>query len=299
MKTARWSRTRLLTLVVALLVGSAIGTLGLARPALAANPVATKTAVTYTPDPAVAGQQVTVTATVSDVNGPGPTPTGSVLFQVGGTTIGGGPVTLDSSGVATAMTTFAPGSQFATIQVTYTPNDPTAFFSSSTAVFVIITTPASTGIPLAVTVPPFGSFILTVDSTDVVNLAINGPSTATGQLTPVTVSDTRNTYPGWSVSGQAGDFAGSGSAAGGSVAGAELGWVPDGAPLAGGVILGAAVLPAGPGLGTTAAVLALAHAGSGFGTSILGANLQLDIPVGTPAGPYTGDITISAVTALP
>ncbi|HEX3965420.1 MAG TPA: hypothetical protein VHZ03_53710 [Trebonia sp.] len=30
--------------------------------------------------------------------------------------------------------------------------------------------------------------------------------TATGALIPVTVSDTRNTYPGWSVVGQVTDF---------------------------------------------------------------------------------------------
>jgi hypothetical protein len=59
------------------------------------------------------------------------------------------------------------------------------------------------------------------------------------------------------------------------------------------------VAPVAPGLGTTAAVLALAHAGSGFGTSTLGADLTLAIPVTARAGDYAGALTVSAVTALP
>jgi hypothetical protein len=295
MNTARGSRTRLLMAVVALLAACAAGTVALARPALAASPVGTKTSVTYSPNPAMAGQQVTLTATVSDVPGPGPTPTGTVLFQVGGTTIGGGPVTLDSTGTAAITTTFAAGSTF-TIQATYTPDDPNAFFGSSTAVFLIVASPPN--IPLTVTVPPYGSFSLTIDTTDVVSLAVSG-NDATGTLTPVAVSDTRNTYPGWSVSGQASSFTGSATAAGASIPGDQLGWTPTDTTVASGVTLGGVVTPAAPGLGTTAAVLAQAHAGTGFGTSNLGASLQLLLPAGTPAGPYTGALTVSAVTALP
>jgi hypothetical protein len=59
------------------------------------------------------------------------------------------------------------------------------------------------------------------------------------------------------------------------------------------------VAPAAPGLGTTAAVLASAHAGSGFGTSTLGANLTLAIPVEAAAGDYTGSLIVDAVTTLP
>jgi hypothetical protein len=298
MDAARGSRTRLLMLVITLLAVSAAGIVVLARPAFAASPVATQTAVSYAPNPATAGQTVTLTATVSDVPSPGPVPTGTVLFQLGGTTVGAGPVTLNSSGVATTTTTFAAGTQFATIQVTYTPADPNAFYGSSTAVFVIVTTPVNSSIPLAVTVPPYGLFTLTVDTTDVVNLAVSG-NDATGTLTPVVVSDTRNTYPGWSVSGQAGPFTGSGSAAGASVAGDQLGWTPTDTSVAGGVTLGSPVSPASPGLGTTPAVLAQAHAGTGFGTSSLGANLELLLPAETAAGPYAGGLTVSAVTALP
>ena len=126
------------------------------------------------------------------------------------------------------------------------------------------------------------------------------PTSATGTLQNVTVSDTRNFFPGWSVSGQESDFTGSGTAAGHSISGNQLGWVPTSVgPLVGGAILGGTVAPAAPGLGTTAAVLAQAHSGSGFGTNVLSANLTLAIPDGTPAGAYAGSLTITYLVSNP
>ena len=76
--------------------------------------------------------------------------------------------------------------------------------------------PANSGtIPLAVNVPSNGTFLLTVDSTDVVTLAATGLN-ASGVTTPITVADSRNSFPGWSVSGQDSAWAGTGTAAGGS-----------------------------------------------------------------------------------
>ena len=146
--------------------------------------------------------------------------------------------------------------------------------------------------------PPTGIFTLTVDTTDIVTLTVFG-SGATAVTTPVTVSDTRNTYPGWVVSGQSADFNGSGTAAGGSIAGDQLGWVPTATALGRGVALGPAVNPASPGLDTTPAILADAAAGGGYGTSTLAANLTLAIPAAAPAGPYSGSLTVTAVTANP
>jgi phosphate transport system substrate-binding protein len=151
--------------------------------------------------------------------------------------------------------------------------------------------------PLFVVVPATGSFTLTV-ATGTVELAASG-ATAAGALNPITVSDTRNTYPGWSVSGQASDFTGSGSAAGGTISGNQLGWTPTETSLGPGAVLGGTVAPASPGLGSTAAVLASALAGGGDGTSALGANLTLDIPASAAAGPYASTLTITAVTSLP
>lgn len=153
------------------------------------------------------------------------------------------------------------------------------------------------GVPVTATVPVSGSFTFTV-AAGTVNLTVSG-SSATGALPAVTVSDTRNSFPGWSVSGQESDFTGSGTAAGSTISGNQLGWMPTDTSLGTGVTLGGTVAPGSPGLGTTPAVLASAHAGSGFGTSVLGANLTVAIPALARAGDYAGSLTVTAVTALP
>jgi hypothetical protein len=113
------------------------------------------------------------------------------------------------------------------------------------------------------------------------------------------VTDTRNNYPGWSVSGQVSDFTGSGTAADQTIPGDQLGWTPSGAQPLPDATLGPAVAPAAPGLGAIAATLASAPAGHGFGTNVLSAQLSLAIPQPTTPGPYGGNLTITAVTAGP
>lgn len=222
----------------------------------------TATTLTASPNPATAGQAVTLTATVKPATG-STMPTGSVQFESGGTAVGSS-VAVDSSGVATTTTTFAAAGTDA-LSAVFTPADATAFKGSAASLSLTVNpAPASGTIPLATTVPAAGAFTLTIDATDTVTLAVSG-SSATAATTPVVVSDTRNTYPGWSVSGQAADFTGSGSAASTSIPGNQLGWAPTGASLPADVTLGGVVSPAAPGLGTTAAVLASAPAGGGFG----------------------------------
>jgi hypothetical protein len=131
-----------------------------------------------------------------------------------------------------------------------------------------------------------------------VDLAVSasGTLTATGLLTDATVTDTRNTLPGWSVLGQESVFTGSGTATGFSIPADDLGWVPIAIdPLTGGATLGPPVAPGTSpgGLGDTAAVLAEAAAGSGLGVNTLSADLTLNIPAGTRAGQYTGSFTIT------
>jgi hypothetical protein len=243
--------------------------------------VATTAALVASPNPATGGQAVTLTAGVAPATDVAPAtgsagPKGSVVFSIGGTAIGA-PVTLNSSGIATTTTTFAtPGTE--PLSVTYTPTDPTAFAPSTGTPSLSVNPPPDSGaIPLGVTDPLTGAFTLTVDSADVVTLTVSG-SAATAATTPITVSDTRNTYPGWAVSGQDSGFAGSGPASGGSIPGDQLGWAPTAAALGTGVALGPTVAPAGPGLDTTPGLLAYAHAGQGFGTSTLGADLTLTSP---------------------
>lgn len=256
----------------------------------------TTTTPSGSPNPAAPGANVTLSATVTDTSHPGTIPVGSVQFSEGGTNVGAA-VPVNSSGVATLATptTFAATGTVAVTAV-FTPTSTTAF-STSTGTFNEVVATNSGSEPLAVTVPSSGTFSLTV-ATGTVNLAVSG-ATATGSLNPVTVSDTRNTFPGWSVSGQSADFLGSGTAATGDISGNQLGWVPNDTSLGTGVTLGGTVNPVTPGLGTTAAVLAQAHSGSGFGTSALGAALTLDIPTTAPAGPYTSSLTLTAVTSLP
>jgi hypothetical protein len=262
-----------------------------------AGPASTTTSLVASPSPATVGQTVTLTATVADG---GSTPTGTVQFEVGGTAIGS-PVTL-ATGIATTTTTFAaPGTE--ALSAVYTPADPNAFSASTgNASLTVQSASANSGTePLAVTVPAIGTFTLTV-GTGTVNLTVSTDgSTGTGALNAVSVADSRNTYPGWSVSGQDSNWAGTGTAAGGVISGNQLGWAPTSTTLAQGVTLGPVVTPAAPGLGTTAAVLASVHAGlgNGFGTSTFGAGLTLAIPPTSPAGPYTSTLTVTAVTSNP
>jgi hypothetical protein len=256
----------------------------------------TTTTLTASPTTASAGQSVTLTATVSPASA-----TGTVQFEVGGTDIGS-PATV-SGGTASTATSFAAAGTEA-LSAVYTP---TGNFTGSTGTlsYVVSPAPANSGvIPLAVTVPSTGTFTLTVDTTDTVTLAVNsGQTGATAATTPIVVSDTRNTFPGWSVSGQANEFVGSGTAAGATISGNQLGWTPTSStsPLTQGVTLGGVVAPAGPGLGTTPAVLASVTAGlgNGYGTTTLGANLDLLFPVPQAAGPYAGGLSITSVSTNP
>jgi hypothetical protein len=179
----------------------------------------------------------------------------------------------------------------------FTPDDTTAF-SASAGSKILTVAPTPLTMPLTMTLSPAGTFSLTVDSADTITMTVSG-STATATLNPVVVTDTRNTYPGWAVSGQAAGFTGAGTAAGSSFSGDRLGWTPIAVAVTDGVTLGPTVAPVMPGLGTTAANLASAPAGGGFGTSTLSANLTLAIPALTRAGLYNSAVTLSVVTAFP
>lgn len=258
---------------------------------------ATTTTLTATPNPATTGQTVTLSAT--EVAADNTNPAGSVQFEVGGTAIGSA-VAVNSSGVATTTTTFASAGVQA-LSAVFTPTSST--YGSSTGTFSETvngpTTPTTGSEPIAVTVPATGSFTLTVATGTVTLTPSSTGLAAGGALNPITVSDTRNTFPGWSVSGQVSNFTGSGTAAGKTISGNQLGWVPTDTSLATGATLGPTVTAAAPGIGTTAAVLASAVPGGGEVTSVLGATLNLIIPAGTEAGPYASTLTVTAVTTGP
>jgi hypothetical protein len=266
----------------------------------------TSTTLTASPDPVAVGATVTLTA--AEVASDSTHPAGSVQFEAGGTDIGT-PVAVNASGVATTTTTFsAAGSE--ALSAVFTPTNTTGY-SGSTGTFSLAVGSQLAGgtnpVSISVTVPSTGTLSVTV-ATGSVTLSPASPATtpdetATGTLNTVTISDSRNTFPGWSVSGQESVFTGSGSA---TIPANSLGWTPAfTVPAVGGATIGAPVAPvgantgsSGPGLGT-AATLAQATPGNGFGTNTVNAALLLDIPSSTPPGAYAGQLTVTYVTAGP
>ena len=259
------------------------------------------------PNPAAAGQLVTFSDEV--VGYPDfPTPVGSVQFAITSPTLPGGvslttnlgaPVPVSAEGTAgLTEALFLPPGTYG-VSATFTPTDDTAFEpSTDTASLTVNASPDQSGTEqLQVTVPPAGAFTFTAPGNATVAMTTSG-DTATGAIAEVAVSDTRNTYPGWSVTGQVTDFTNPTSQPAGDIPGNQLGWAPNGS-LSDDATLGNVVYPAAPGLGTEAAVLAYANAGTGFGTSTLGAYLTLAIPPTAPSGSYTGVLTRTADPAGP
>jgi hypothetical protein len=270
--------------------------------AMSSVAVTTTTSLVAAPDPATPGATVTLTATVTAADNS--SPAGTVQFQVGTSNIGAA-VTV-SGGQAAATTTFAAAGSLALTAV-FTPTSAAAY-SGSTGTFAEMiqgaAAPAAGSgsaagtVPVAFSVPQSGTFTVSV-APGTVPLTITG-LTATGTLPDVTVTDTRNYYPGWSVSGQESDFVGAGAATGSTISGNQLGWTPTAVgTLADGATLGPAVTPVNLGIGSTAATLAFAGAGCGFGTNVLSASLTLDIPAAAVAGPYAGTLTVTYVVSQP
>jgi hypothetical protein len=185
------------------------------------------------------------------------------------------------------------------VSATFVTGNSNAFADSSGSLSMTVVEPLNPIMEtVTTTVAPTGSFSFTTPTNATVALTVNG-GTATGALVPATIIDTRNTYPGWSVVGQATDFTNPTSHPAGDFSANFLGWAPNDMGLASGAMLGPVVTPLTPGLGTTAAVLASAATGTGFGTSTLGANLTLAIPPTAPSGPYTSTLTLTANPAAP
>ncbi len=149
-------------------------------------------------------------------------------------------------------------------------------------------------VPATPVTPDPGTFAWTVAGDGAVSLgtAVAGETafTATGALPAITVRDTRPATTGWSITGTAGRFATADGAA--SFSGARLGWTPT---VTGSASAGAPVAPAGSGGLAAGATLASAPAGTPSGDVTVGAALTLGLPLDTPAGAYTGVLTLTAV----
>lgn len=294
----------------------------------AAPPTDVTVTLTSTPATATVGSPVTLKATVSPA-----TATGTIQFEDTSTTpatnINATPANI-SGGVATTSFTPSATSAGEPIKAVYIPTGNFDFSDTATdAISLVVNAaaPNSGAIPLAVVVPASGTFTVSIDTTDWVVLNVTDPTNpvqATANTTPIVVTDTRNNYPGWSVSGQATQFSGTipstpsgypafdaasvpADHATQTIAADQLGWAPTGnSPAVQGVNLGGTVAAGTTtnGLGDTAQVLASVHAGTGNGFTgtggdTLGAALTLAIPAGQEAGPYAGDLNITSVNALP
>jgi hypothetical protein len=256
------------------------------------GPVATTTSLSANPTTALQGASVALTATVTGAGA-----AGNVEFFSGADSLGTSPV---ASGKATmSVSSLAVGVD--PITAKFEPTDSTAF-SGSTSSAVNVTIVASNGDngteTINVNVPlSEGVFTMTVSPnavqlTDAVN---NGTKfESTGALSPVTVSDGRQqSKPGWSISGQVSDFT-SGS---NTIDGNDLGWAPAiTTPNSANDVTAGAAITAGsnPGLKQGGA-LAKAAAGAGIGTTVLGANFDLQFPVDTQPGAYGATLTVTAI----
>jgi hypothetical protein len=273
---------------------------------------ATTTVTVTAPSQDYAGQPITITATVTaSANG---TPQGTVEFSQGGQSLDGGvPVSLNSSGVATVQATFNPTSppQTYPILATYTSSTPASWPSSTGTLNLVVTAAPTNAIPLTVTVPTTGTLVLTVNTAGV---AFGTPTvTSTGLATTgtipngnVQVTDTRNNYPGWAVTGQDSAWTG-GSPLAGTFSGNQLGWQPTSGTTAQAVAFGPAVVAGTTGTGGLATAQTLAYApqglgnyatsgvGNGYGVTNLGASLSLLIPLTAPPGAYTSTVTFTAI----
>jgi hypothetical protein len=270
----------------------------------------TVTVTTSTPD--YAGQPITITATVAaSANG---TPAGTVEFSTGGQSLDSGtPVTLNSGGVASIQSTFNPTAppQTYPILATFTSTTPASWPSNTGTANLVVTAAPTNAIPLTVTVPTTGTLVLTVNAAGV---AFGTPTvTSTGLATTATipngnvqVTDTRNNYPGWAVTGQDSAWTG-GSPLAGTFSGNQLGWQPTSGTTAQGVAFGPAVIAGTTGTGGLATAQTLAFApqglgnyatsgvGNGYGVTNLGASLSLLIPLTAPPGAYTSTVTFTAI----
>lgn len=143
---------------------------------------------------------------------------------------------------------------------------------------------------------PGGDFTWTIDNNTVVDLGTMTNAGAyyhaTGQINAVIVTDTRTSQDNsWSISGQLSDFTG-------GVAGSSLGWTPRVVTAGAGATAGAHVLNAadgGPGLASSQ-TLGNAADGHTAGSGTLGADLDLKVPVTTPAGEISATLTLTALS---
>jgi hypothetical protein len=158
---------------------------------------------------------------------------------------------------------------------------------------------ASTNETVSTTVTQQGALTLSVANAAPVilptpTLTADGTGlTSTGSINPVTVTDTRQSSPGWVASGQLTAF--TNTLTSDTIPAADLGWAPNLIDESAGqtVVAGPVVAP-GVGL-ASAQQLGSAAAGHSNGTAHLGAGLSLLAPTSTALGTYNATLTLTAI----
>jgi hypothetical protein len=256
------------------------------------GPTATTTTVNASASTALQGSTVTLTASVTGTGA-----AGNVEFFDGPDSLG--TVALASGSASKAVSTLPVGDD--SITAKFEPTDTTAFGGSTSApiIVTIVASGGDTGLEtLNLNVPlNEGVFTMSVSSAAVALSAPVKNATffeSTGALSPVTVTDGRvQSVPGWSVSGQVGDFISGAN----KIVGDDLGWSPSITTpnTAGDVTPGATIAAQStPGLKEGGA-LAKAGVNQGLGQTVLGAGLDLKFPLNTKVGAYTATLTVTAV----
>lgn len=193
--------------------------------------------------------------------------------------------------------------------ITLSGNDPVAAFGAGNAAGSVTGdftgdapgTPPAGDQSIAVTVPEqaAGELSWTLEGTsDLVDLGVATEELdyflAEGSIVPIRVQDTRAGNPAWSITAQVSDF----TAGGQTVSSKYLGWTPEVLENEGSAVAGAPVpsgFDSGDGL-SVARTLASADTGHARGASVVGADLELKLPLDTPQGTYSATITLTALS---
>jgi hypothetical protein len=118
---------------------------------------------------------------------------------------------------------------------------------------------------------------------------------ASGEITPIIVTDTRHTQSPWSISASVGDFQDGTN----TFSGLHLGWIPKVVTPGAGTVAGAAIqsgYDGGEGLSVSRSLGGAAQ-GHDRGTATLGADLDLKIPSSVDSGSYRTTLTLTALSS--
>lgn len=118
---------------------------------------------------------------------------------------------------------------------------------------------------------------------------------ASGEITPIRVTDTRHTQSPWSISASVGDFQDGTN----TFSGLHLGWIPKVVTAGAGTVAGAAIQSGYDGGGGLSVSRSLGGAAQGHdrGTATLGADLDLKIPSSVDSGSYRTTLTLTALSS--